>query len=127
RFKFSFNEIQKINIKENLIIHLKNNENPLKIEFSDLQDIMRHACRVCKNFSNYFADISFGGLGSPKGYTTTMIRTKIGEEIYNFALNKGYIMEPIEFNNSVEKSKMLAYIINFSKMKSKRAEDFSAK
>jgi len=124
RFKFSFNDIEKINIKEDLIIKLKTNDNPLKIEFSDLKDIMRHACRVCENFSNYFSDISFGGLGSQNGYTTVMVRTKTGEKMYNLAQNKGYIIEPNELNGSVEKSKMLAQIISFSERKSKRAESF---
>jgi len=124
RFKFSFKDIEKINIKDNLIINLRNKDTPLKIEFADLRDIMRHACRVCENFSNYFADISFGGLGSQKGYTTVMVRTKTGERIYNLAQNKGYIVEPNELNTSVEKSKILAQIISFSKRKIKRAEDF---
>ncbi len=122
RFKFSLDDIEKMNIKENLIIKIKNRDEPLNIEFSEIQDIMRHACSVCPNFSNFYADISFGGLGSKDGYTTTMIRTKEGEEIYNFALNKGYINEPTELNNSVEKSKMLAKIISISEMKTKRAE-----
>lgn len=127
RFKFSFKDIEKINIKEHLIIKLKTNDTPLKIEFSDLKDIMRHACRVCENFSNYFADISFGGLGSQTGYTTVMVRTKTGEKIYNLAQNKGYIVEPNELNSSVEKSKILAKIISFSKRKLKRAEGFEVK
>lgn len=127
RFKFSFNDIEKINIKDNLIINLKGKEIPLVIEFSELRDIMRHACRVCKNFSNYYADISFGGLGSQTGYTTVMIRTKRGDKVYNLALNKGYIVEPPELNSSVEKSKMLAQVISFSQRKSKRAEKFEMK
>lgn len=124
RFKFSFKDVEKINIRDNLIINLRNKDKPLKIEFYDLRDIMRHACRVCKNFSNYFADISFGGLGSQTGYTTVMIRTKTGEKIYNLAQNKGYIIEPNELNTSVEKSKIIAQIVSFSKRKIKRAEDF---
>ncbi|MFX1376454.1 MAG: Coenzyme F420 hydrogenase/dehydrogenase, beta subunit C-terminal domain [Promethearchaeota archaeon] len=124
RFKFSFKDIMKINIKENLIINLNTKETPLKIEFSELGDIMRHACRVCENFSNYFADISFGGLGSKTGYTTVMVRTKTGEKIYNLAQNKGYIIEPSDLNSSVEKSKILAQIISFSKRKLKRAKNF---
>lgn len=124
RFKFYFKDIEKINIKENLIINLRTKDTPLKIEFSELKDIMRHACRVCENFSNYFADISFGGLGSQTGYTTVMVRTKTGEKIYNLAQNKGYIIEPNDLNSSVDKSKILAQIISFSKSKLKRAEDF---
>ncbi len=124
RFKFSFNDIEKMNIKENLIIYLKNRDEPLNIEFSELKDIMRHACRRCENFSNFYADISFGGLGSKEGFTTTLIRTKTGEEIYDLAKNKGYIKEPFELNSSIEKSKMLAQIISFSKEKLKRTEGF---
>jgi len=127
RFKFSFKDIKKMNIKDNLIINLRNKDTPLRIEFSDLTDIMRHACRVCENFSNYFADISFGGLGSQNGYTTVMIRTKIGERIYNLAQNKGYINEPNELNTSIEKSKILAQVISFSKKKIKRAENFEVR
>jgi len=127
RFKFSFNDIEKLNIKDNLIINLRDKDVPITIEFSELQDIMRHACRVCENFSNYFADISFGGLGSQKGYTTVMIRTKKGQKIYNLALNKGYIVEPNKLNSSIDKSKMLAQIISFSKRKTKRAEGFGLK
>lgn len=124
RFNFSFNDILKMNIKENVIINLKDRENPLIIEFSELQDIMRNACRVCENFTNYYADISFGGIASKQGFTTTLIRTRAGEKIYNLALNKGYITEPVDSNTSVEKSKMMAQIISFSKRKAKRAEEF---
>ncbi|MCK4370235.1 MAG: Coenzyme F420 hydrogenase/dehydrogenase, beta subunit C-terminal domain, partial [Candidatus Lokiarchaeota archaeon] len=127
RFNFSFKDIEKINIKDNLIINLRNKDTPLKIQFSELRDIMRHACRVCENFSNYFADISFGGLGSQTGYTTVMVRTKTGERIYNLAQNKGYIIEPKDLNSSAEKSKILAQIININKSKLKRAEDFEVR
>ncbi|MCK4239484.1 MAG: Coenzyme F420 hydrogenase/dehydrogenase, beta subunit C-terminal domain, partial [Candidatus Lokiarchaeota archaeon] len=102
---------------------LKGKDQPLYIEFSELHDIMRHACSVCKNFSNFYSDISFGGLGSKDGFTTSIIRTDLGEKIYKLAIDKGYIEEPPELNTSVEKSKMLAKIISFSRMKTKRAED----
>ena len=123
RFDFSFNDIEKMNIKDYLIINLKGKDQPLYIEFSELHDIMRHACSVCKNFSNFYSDISFGGLGSKDGFTTSIIRTDLGEKIYKLAIDKGYIEEPPELNTSVEKSKMLAKIISFSRMKTKRAED----
>ncbi len=123
RFDFSFNDIEKMNIKDYLIIYLKGKDQPLYIEFSELHDIMRHACSVCENFSNFYSDISFGGLGSKDGFTTSIIRTDLGEKIYKLAIDKGYIEEPPELNTSVEKSKMLAKIISFSRMKTKRAED----
>ncbi len=123
QFDFSFNDVEKMNIKAYLIINLKGKDQPLYIEFSELHDIMRHACSVCENFSNFYSDISFGGLGSKDGFTTSIIRTDLGEKIYKLAIDKGYIEEPPELNTSVEKSKMLAKIISFSRMKTKRAED----
>jgi len=123
RFDFSFDNIEKMNVKDYLIIYLKGKDQPLYIEFSELHDIMRHACSVCKNFSNFYSDISFGGLGSKDGFTTSIIRTDLGEKIYKLAIDKGYIEEPPELNTSVEKSKMLAKIISFSRMKTKRAEE----
>jgi len=53
RFDFSFDNIEKMNVKDYLIIYLKGKDQPLYIEFSELHDIMRHACSVCKNFSNF--------------------------------------------------------------------------
>jgi len=127
RFKFSFDDIDMLNIKDKVIFNLKSKDEPLKIEFHEMEDIMRNACRVCKNFSNHYADISFGGVGSPKGYTTVLIRTKTGEEVYKILSNKGYINQPEDLNNSTEKSKILAQIIGLSKRKGQRAESFAHK
>ena len=127
RFKFSFKNIEKLNIKDKLIFHLTNRDKPLEIEFNDLEDIMRNACRVCGNFSNHYSDLSFGGVGSLNGYTTLLVRTKKGEEVFNLIRNKGYINIPEDKNNSIEKSKILAQVISFSKRKAQRAEAFNNK
>jgi len=95
----------------------------LKIPFPDLHSIGRPACFACPDFSNIYADISFGGLGSPEKLTTAIIRTKIGEKVYNNALNKGYIKEPIELNKPNKKDEILAKVKEFSKKKIKRAEN----
>ncbi|MFW9950017.1 MAG: Coenzyme F420 hydrogenase/dehydrogenase, beta subunit C-terminal domain, partial [Candidatus Thorarchaeota archaeon] len=78
------------------------------------------ARKTCRDFSNVYSDISFGGLGSQDGYTTSIIRTKAGEKIYNEALKEGYIQEPSKFNTSVKKSEMLAKVISFGKRKYER-------
>lgn len=119
KYGFSFDDVEKMNIKESLTLELKNQETIL-IDFDDLNDIARHACFACRDFSNVYADISFGGLGSREKYTTTVIRTDVGEEIYNNALKEGYIREPSELNTSVKKSEMLAKIISFGKRKFER-------
>ncbi len=121
KFNFSFEDVESMNVREELILYFKNGTN-LNIPFSDLHDIGRPACYACPDFSNIYADISFGGLGSPEKLTTAIIRTKIGEKVYNNALNKGYIKEPIELNRPNNKMEMLAKVKEWSNKKIERAE-----
>jgi coenzyme F420 hydrogenase subunit beta len=123
KFGFSFDDVEKLNIKENLIINLKNGK-ALYIDFKDIHEFARPACFACRDFSNVYADISFGGLGSQDGYTTSIIRTKVGEKIYNEALKEGYLQEPSKFNTSLKKSEMLAKVISFGKRKFERYKKF---
>lgn len=120
---FQFKDIKKMNLKEELTIYL-NDGRVVHIPFEDLDEIMRPACRACDDFSNEFADISFGGLTSPEGYTTCILRSKAGEDIFYGAVRAGYLEENEDLNVQVEKSKMLVKIINFSKFKKNRAEKF---
>ena len=114
----------KLNVKEDFIISLTKGVT-IHIPLEEIHEVARSACFACKDFSNEYADISFGGLGSPDGYTTTLIRTKNGAAVYNEALRKGYIKER-RFEDAEEKrqdkTKMLAKIVSFAKMKRMRAE-----
>jgi coenzyme F420 hydrogenase subunit beta len=120
--KISLDNIEKMNIKEDLIIDLKDG-NKVHVPFEDLDKLMRPACRVCTDFANDFADISVGGIGSPDGYTTTMLRTEIGMKRYMEAIETGYIEEHAVRSGKelqVEKTKTLAKIINFAERKRQR-------
>jgi coenzyme F420 hydrogenase subunit beta len=90
-----FEDIQKLNIKEDLIIFLKNGTKK-SIPLKKMEIFSRSACRACSDFSNDYADISFGGLGSPEGWTTVVIRTDYGEAIYQETLRNGFIEELYE-------------------------------
>ena len=119
KYNFSFNDVVKINIKENLILQLKDKKE-LHIDFNDLHGIVRPACFGCRDFANVYADISFGGLGSPDGYTTTIVRTKTGEEIYSKALEEGYLTEPKDLNKTVKTAEMLDKVVKFGRQKFER-------
>jgi coenzyme F420 hydrogenase subunit beta len=121
KFNFSFTDVDSMNVRENLILYLKDG-NRLNIPFPELHELVRPACYACPDFSNIYADISFGGLGSPENLTTAIIRTKIGEKVYNDALNKGYIKEPLELNRPNNKMEILAKIKEWSNKKLERAE-----
>ncbi len=121
KFHFTFDNVEKMNIKEQVILKLKDRQE-VKIDFNELNEFVRPACFGCPDFSNVYADLSFGGLGSRDNYTTALIRTDKGEEIYNNAVRERYILEKVEMNNSIKKSEMLAKIISFSQRKKERAE-----
>jgi coenzyme F420 hydrogenase subunit beta len=94
-------QVEKINLKEDFMVRLKD-ERVLHIDLGDLDPIVRSACLACTDFSNYAADISVGGLGSPDGYTTTVVRNRAAQRLINQAINKGYLKE-IEEQRALEK------------------------
>jgi coenzyme F420 hydrogenase subunit beta len=124
RLQLDLTEVQKLNIKDDFIITL-NNGIELHIPLEEIDMVARPACFTCSDFSNEFADISVGGLGSPDGYSTTMIRTDKGATLYRNALQQGYLKE-IDYQNGnerqIERTKMQAKIVSFSTRKRLRAE-----
>ena len=120
---FDVTQVVKVNVKDDFIIYLKD-RSVIHIPFEDIDSIARPACLVCPDFSAEFSDISFGGLGSPEGYTTVLIRSEKGKWVYRGALNAGYIRE--RKYASVQKARsdwieMNAKVISFSERKKTRA------
>ena len=124
-FNVEFENIIKINIKENLILKLKNDESGEKIveiPFEKLKDYMRPACNACSDFTNVYADISFGGLGSKEKFTTVIPRTDKGMDLLSKVLNANIIkctdLEGADINQMKE------LISKFSYSKMKRSENY---
>jgi len=84
---FQWKNVNKINIKENLMIHLESGE-VVTVMLSDLKFIRRPACNFCEDFSAEYADISFGGIGAEEGWTTVIVRSPVGLEIFSNARRK---------------------------------------
>ncbi len=56
---FKWDEVRKVNVKEELLIHLKSGD-IRAISLDRLDFMKRHACRYCDDYSAEFADLSFG-------------------------------------------------------------------
>ena len=124
-FNIKFNDIIKINIKEDVIFKLKTegpSEKVVHIPFNQLNNYMRPACNSCNDFTNIYADISFGGLGSQDKYTTVITRTNKGREIFSKALDAGVIT--CKNLDQDKKKKMVELISQYSKSKVARKEQF---
>jgi coenzyme F420 hydrogenase subunit beta len=123
RYGFDLAQVSKVNVKEDFFIYLKNGR-VIHIPFAEIDSIARPACLVCPDFSAEFSDLSFGGLGSPDGYTTVLIRSERGKMVYRGALTAGYIKE--RRYSSTEKARgdlirLQRLIVDFSQRKKERA------
>jgi len=124
KLDINLEDIVKLNIKDDFIISFTKGVT-IHVPLGEVHEVARPACFACQDFSNEYADISVGGLGSPDGYTTTLIRTELGASVYDEALRKGYIQERTledAEESRLEKTKMLAKIVSFSRRKKMRAE-----
>lgn len=60
-------------------------------DLSEFDSYRSSSCRFCTDLASENADISFGGIGSPKDCTTVIARSGMGYEIFNEAVDRGYI------------------------------------
>ena len=116
-------EIRKLSIKDDVVITTVNGE-AIHIPFDLMDEFARPACFACTDFANEHADISCGGVGSPDGYTTTILRTTVGQGLYNRAKRDG-VIEELSYRNRNERRNtttgMMAKIVAATQRKKARA------
>ena len=63
----------------------------------DLDQATEKSCHYCDDFTGQFADISVGSVGSQKGYSTVIVRSKVGEKLIKnlYAAKEGVNKEEI--------------------------------
>ena len=124
-FNIAFKDIFSLNIKEDVILKLRqkgSKTNTIHIPFNHLNEYVRPACKACNDFTNCYADISFGGLGSPENYTTVLVRTEKGKDLFEQAL-EARIITSLDLNES-QKEKMVDLITQYGKKKKMREEQY---
>jgi len=123
RYKFSIDQVVKVNVKEDFSAHLRNGD-AVHIPFEAIDSIARPPCLVCPDYSAEFSDLSFGGLGSPEGYTTVVIRSEEGQNVYGKALADGYVEERKYRSPQTARSnrtRLKTMIVGFTQKKRARA------
>ncbi len=124
RLGVKLGDIAKLNIKDDVILTTADGQ-VHHVPFEAVDDIARPACMACPDFANDFADISVGGLGSPDGYTTTVIRTSLGQKFYNGAKQDRVLKElqlPGKEKARLHRTELMAKITAFTRRKKARAQ-----
>lgn len=119
---FSWDGVKKVNVKEELMIHLTSGE-VKNIAMEELQTIRRYACRFCADYSAEYADLSFGGIGAEEGWTTAIVRTPLGRAAWADAKDNGNIEEFDVKKNASYSSDALESVMTWSAKKKKAAQE----
>lgn len=119
--RFAWENVRKINIKENLLVHLRNGD-VRTLPLDSLEFMRRHACRYCPDYSAEFADISFGGIGAEEGWTTVITRTPLGRAALADAATAGKLEEYSIKANPNFASHALARVRSWAAKKRKHAQ-----
>jgi coenzyme F420 hydrogenase subunit beta len=118
---FKFKDVKKINIKEELIVHLNSGEEKTMM-LDELEFMKRFACYFCPDYSAEYADISFGGIGAEEGWTTVLTRTPVGRAIFADARPTA-----VEENRKKDFSRMTPQALKKVHTWSARKKDVAAK
>lgn len=114
--KVSLENARKMDInKGQFSVHSKTGEKT-SVPVKEVTSLAREACHICPDLTNELADISVGSIGSPPGWSTVLIRTERGKEVFQKAQDEGYLTsKPLE-----EAETGLPMVIKLAKGKRKR-------
>ncbi|MBS7651455.1 Coenzyme F420 hydrogenase/dehydrogenase, beta subunit C-terminal domain, partial [Candidatus Bathyarchaeota archaeon] len=86
------------------------------LHVKELEPYVVSGCSKCQDFSAELSDISVGAVGSQRGWTTVLVRSEIGEEIFNSAADDGVI----ESTPLSEVKPGLEMVVKLSQIKKRR-------
>ncbi|SMC26011.1 coenzyme F420 hydrogenase subunit beta [Desulfacinum hydrothermale DSM 13146] len=78
---FSWADVVKINVKDTFQVHLRSGD-VIELDLHILDTMKHPACHYCQDYAAEVADISFGGIGAPEGWTTVVSRTPKGRAAF---------------------------------------------
>lgn len=88
----------------------------VKFKVAKLDDILPSGCNRCTDFTAVESDVSVGSVGSAAGFSTTVVRTEAGKEVWDYIKKMG--------NAEVGEGKVeeLDFLINHKKEREKNIQ-----
>jgi coenzyme F420 hydrogenase subunit beta len=87
----NISEITKLDINEDVLHVYAGDKELLSAGINDIEDCKREGCKVCEDLTGRFSDISVGNIGTPGGKSSVIIHTDFGKEVFESALQWGFI------------------------------------
>ncbi|NVM01357.1 MAG: Coenzyme F420 hydrogenase/dehydrogenase, beta subunit C-terminal domain [Candidatus Helarchaeota archaeon] len=107
----NWSEVEKCLIKKGKFIFLLKNGGEITERVHRLNRYKSSSCYYCTDLTSESADISVGSVGSADGYSTVIIRSAISFELFQDAIDAGYIeATPLERDK-------LRLVLNLARMK----------
>jgi coenzyme F420 hydrogenase subunit beta len=82
--------LARVNIKGKLLFYTDTGDE-ISYSLKKSHRFTRPGCLRCPDFAAEHADISFGGLGQEGGWTLSIVRTELGQQIWDQAIADGVI------------------------------------
>jgi coenzyme F420 hydrogenase subunit beta len=82
--------LARVNVKGKLLFYTDGGDE-MTYSLKAAHRYTRPGCMRCPDFAAEHADISFGGMGQSEGWTLTIVRTDLGQQIWDRALGDGVI------------------------------------
>ncbi len=74
-------QIEKFNVAEEFNVHT--GKKKLSFPITEIKGCVPRHCLTCEDFASELADISVGSDGSPEGWSTVIVRTEQGENLFS--------------------------------------------
>jgi len=111
-------KVTKFEIRDGKFIANYGDELAHEVKLKEVKKLIRPCCGTCEDFAAEFADISVGNVGSPRGWSTILVRTEKGEEALRAAEKAGFIeVKPLD-----EFEPGMKLVTRLSKMKKRGAK-----
>lgn len=118
KYGFPLNEVKKFAIKGRSM-HVTTSAGVVDIPLKEALKYCRPACKCCADFTSVHSDISVGAVGSPREFSTVIIRTRKVDEIFENMVKED-IIEVKEVNNNGFK-----ILMTLAAQKSKNTQNLS--
>jgi CBS domain-containing protein len=82
-------EIKQMRLSKQFVIHT--DKGVVRIPLEEVEEHILPSCSVCTDFTSELADISVGGAYPLEGWSTVIIRTKAGEDLFYKAVEEGIL------------------------------------